>query len=229
MAKLIKCKACGEAVSKDAPSCPKCGNPIKRKPIGCGSAIVLVLLAVVVAVAINNMTGGTSAPSSYKRSTPAAKSTVKPAVIAPGSQWSYSQRKDDMSAGNVSHASVRSLNAVNFDFPYNGLQHGTIFLRTHPRHGKHLIFQIEKGQINCVSYEDCNVLIRFDDGQAATFKAVAPDDGSNETIFIRDYHGFVGKMLKAKRVRVSVSIYNQGNPVFTFDVSDFTQSKYLPK
>ncbi|MFC1688095.1 hypothetical protein ACFL07_00360 [Pseudomonadota bacterium] len=49
MSKLVKCKACGEAVSKNAPACPKCGEPLKqqRKSVGCGSAIVLIVFALI--------------------------------------------------------------------------------------------------------------------------------------------------------------------------------------
>ena len=36
---LTTCKACGALVSKKAPNCPKCGNPIKKKRKGLGCAI----------------------------------------------------------------------------------------------------------------------------------------------------------------------------------------------
>lgn len=44
---LTKCKECGHEISDQAQSCPNCGAPQqkpKSKGIGCGSAIVLVLL-----------------------------------------------------------------------------------------------------------------------------------------------------------------------------------------
>jgi hypothetical protein len=36
-------------------------------------------------------------------------------------------------------------------------------------------------------------------------------------------------MLKAKRVRISVPVYQQGSPVFEFDVSNFDTDAYLEK
>lgn len=45
---LVKCKECGNEVSTEAKTCPKCGAPVARKPIGCGSAIVLIVLLFVV-------------------------------------------------------------------------------------------------------------------------------------------------------------------------------------
>jgi len=118
---------------------------------------------------------------------------------------------------------------VNFDFPYSGTQHATLTLRTHPRHGKDIIFSIEKGQILCRSYEDCTVLVRFDDEPPSNYSAVGAADNSTETIFIRNYSKFVEKLLKAKRVRIAANIYQQGAPAFEFDVSGFDQGKYKPK
>ena len=47
---LTNCKACGAVVSKKAPNCPKCGNPIKKErkglgcAIGCLTPILIILL-----------------------------------------------------------------------------------------------------------------------------------------------------------------------------------------
>lgn len=134
-----------------------------------------------------------------------------------------------MKKGTIYQAQVSSSNTVDFSFPYSGAQHATLTLRMHPRYGKDLIFSIEKGQFLCPSYEGCNVLVRFDDGDAVTFSAAAPEDNSTETIFIRNYGRFVERMFKAKRVRISANIYQEGAPVFEFDVSSFDQAKYKPK
>ena len=134
-----------------------------------------------------------------------------------------------MGKGVISQAYVSSSNTVNFDFPYAGEQHATLRLRINPRHGKDVMFSIEKGQILCHSYEDCTVLVRFDDEKAINYSALGAADNSTETIFIRNYGRFVENMLKAKQVRISTNIYQQGAPVFEFDVSGFDQNKYKPK
>ncbi len=76
MAKLINCKSCNASVSKAAAACPQCGEPMKRKPIGCGTAIGLVFLVVVVAMVIQDRGG--SGTRSITRTTPTKQST--PAV-----------------------------------------------------------------------------------------------------------------------------------------------------
>jgi hypothetical protein len=144
----------------------------------------------------------------------------------PGSQWSYDQDDDQMSKGTIYRAYVSSSNTVNFDSPYDGEQHATLTLRSGPRYGKDIIFQIEKGQFLCPSYEACAVLVRFDDEEAVTYSGIGPSDNSTVTIFIRNYSRFVEKMLKAKRVRIAANIYQQGAPVFDFDVSGFDQDRY---
>lgn len=143
--------------------------------------------------------------------------------------WSYSQNDDLMSNGKTYYASISSENLVNFDFPYSGPQKGKLTLRTHPKHGKDIIFSIQRGQLLCSSYQGCKVLVRFDDEEARSYSASAPADNSTETLFINNYSQFAGKLMKAKRLRISVNVYQEGSPVFEFDVSGFQVDKYKPK
>ena len=52
MANRIKCKACGAAMSKYVPTCPKCGKPKKSKKVGLVFAIVFLIFALVGGVAL---------------------------------------------------------------------------------------------------------------------------------------------------------------------------------
>ena len=95
--------------------------------------------------------------------------------------------------------------------------------------GKDIIFNIERGQFLCTSYDGCTVLIRFDDEEPVKYSATTAADNSTETIFIQNYSKFVGKMLKAKKVRIAANIYKENAPAFEFDISDFDQNQYKPK
>lgn len=230
---LIKCKECNAEISTDAETCPHCGARVAGKSAGCGTIIVGALVVIVVIAAVIGFSA-ISTYKSYTASNSAAQSSPSSAAPtapppAPGSQWAYSQDPDPMGKGATYYARVSSTNTVEFDFPYAGTQRGNLFLRTHPRYGKDVIFQIERGQILCRSYQSCNVLIRFDNEEPSTFSAIGPSDGSSETILIRNYSRFTEKMFKAKQVRLAVNIYKQGAPVFEFDVSDFDKNKYIPK
>ena len=134
-----------------------------------------------------------------------------------------------MGKGRIHQAIAVSTNMVKFEFPYNGLQRGTLLLRTHPKSGKDVILSIERGQFLVRSYEDSKALVRFDDGEPIGYAVVGAEDHSTDMVFFRDYQSFVERMLKAKRVRVSVPIYRQGSPVFEFEVSGFDAEAYLEK
>ena len=232
---MTKCKECGNAISTKADACPKCGAKQVRTS-GCAK-VVLIFLGVMVFLAIVGQCSRDNSSNEPTNSSSATLPTAAPvASLAPtpppapepGSQWIYSKDEDPMAKGTTYQAIVRSTNTVNFDFPYSGAQHGALALRTHPRHGKDVIFAIEKGQILCRSYEDCTILVRFDDGMAQTYSASGAADNSTETIFIRNYSRFVSSMQKAKTVRIAIEIYHQGSPVFEFDVSGFDAAKYKP-
>lgn len=214
---LTKCKECGKEISNKAEACPHCG----AKPYKASGCLVVFLVGAAIFGTIGVMSSKDSPP-------PITPEMVapKPAPKPPGSQWYYHRNDDPMGKGTVHQAHVSSSNTVNFGFPYSGMQHATLALRTHPRQGKDVIFRIEKGQVLCHSYQDCTVLVRFDDEPPTNYSGVGAADNSTETVFIRNYDRFIGKMLKAKRVRIAVNIYQEGAPVFEFDVSNFDQGRY---
>lgn len=158
----------------------------------------------------------------------ASAPTQEPETVT-GQQWRYNVVEEEMTGGKRKMAAVESTNTVEFDFPYSGSQHGHLTLRTDPRHGKDVIFRIEKGQILCPSYQGCSVQVRFDDEKPSNFAASGAADHSSDVIFLDDYARFLAKLKKAKRVRLAVNIYQQGTPVFEFDVSGFSFDRYQAK
>lgn len=163
-------------------------------------------------------------------STPKVEKPEKPKLPPkPKTPWRYRHSDHDMSQGRIQRAYTQSLNTVNWGFPYNGAQRAELMLRTHPEYGKDIIVSIPKGQFLVRSYEDTKARVRFDEGKARTYSIVGAEDHSSNIAFFRDYHGFVGKMLKAKKVRISIPVYRQGSPVFEFDVSNFSTKEYLER
>ena len=158
-----------------------------------------------------------------------APAEVVPEPEPTGQQWIYDHREDSMTGKMTHTAHVLSTNTVNFDFPYGGQQHGKLMLRTDPKYGQDVIFTIEQGQILCRSYEACDVLVRFDDGKPQRFSGLGPADNSTETVFIRNYGRFVKSLRQAKIVRISINVYQEGAPVFEFDVSGLNQVSYTGK
>lgn len=230
---MTKCKECRAEISTTANACPKCGaKPVRTS--GCAKIVLWFFGIVVALVAIGKCaspstsitdTSSVSSSTSSQPSTPAAP----PSSPEPGAQWRYQQDSDPMTSAVTSFAQVTSSNTVEFERPYSGAQHATLLLREHPRHGKDVIMSIERGQILCRSYEDCNVLVRFDDGKPVTYSGIGPADSSSESVFIRNYPKFLTNLKKAKRVRISTEVFRQGSPIFEFDVSGFDEQKFKSK
>ncbi|MES2218381.1 MAG: zinc-ribbon domain-containing protein [Pseudomonadota bacterium] len=218
---IAKCRECGYEVSDSAKTCPKCGitRPVKKTTLFTKIIATLFILFI-----IGKIFSGQTA--STQTNQPAIQSETP---NQPVSNWFYSQEEDPMSKGKIYYAIVSSTNTVEFKFPYHGSQHAKLTLRISEKSGKDVLFEIEKGQILCRSYEHCTLLVRFDDEKAEKFSAVGAADNSTDTIFIHNYDRFLKRMIKAKRVRIAVNIYQEGQPIFEFDVTKFDPSKHKPK
>jgi len=158
-------------------------------------------------------------------------SAASPVSNAAGnvSGWKYRHNDYEMGKGRVHTAVLESVNSVSFEFPYRGAQRGVLTVRTHPKYGKDVIFEIEKGQLLVRSYEDSSALVRFDDSDSIKYRVVGAEDHSTTSAFFQDYQGFVSRMMKSKRVRISIPVYHEGSPVFEFDVGGFDVNAYLEK
>lgn len=141
-----------------------------------------------------------------------------------GQQWRYSDEDDAMSGKPTYSATVVSSNEINLDFPYQGSQHALLMLRRHPRFGADVMMSIEKGQIMC-STLSCPVIVRFDDGAPLRLEGSEPEDNSSELVFIPGFKTFADRLAKAKRVRIAVNAYQNGQIVADFDVSGFNPDK----
>jgi hypothetical protein len=134
-------------------------------------------------------------------------------------EWTYDHHESEMGLGPVNTASILSSNTVSFDFPYRGAQHATLSIRSHPQYGKDIIFSIARGQILIRSYGNDTVSLRFDAGKPMRVRALEPKDHSSTTIFLMGYDNLVAQVKKSKILRIQVPVYQEGEPVFEFNVS----------
>lgn len=148
------------------------------------------------------------------------------ARAADAGKWSYSSDTDEMTGKTSRTASIQSENTVNFDFPYQGSQHGTLIIRNHPSYGRNAILTIEQGQILCPSYAGCTVKIRFDDGRAESWTAAGAADHSTTAVFIRSNDRFLQRMRAASVVRIQIPVYREGDPTFEFRVGGYDHDRY---
>lgn len=141
-------------------------------------------------------------------------------------KWSYRVDDDPMTSRKARYASIQSENTLNFDFPYQGEQHGRLILRDHPSHGRDVMILIDKGQILCPSYDDCTIRVRFDEGNPQRWSAAGSADNSTTVIFLRNEGGFIQKLRGAKVVRIQIPVYQEGEPMLEFHVGGFDYSRF---
>ncbi len=142
------------------------------------------------------------------------------------SNWKYSEQNDEMGRGTRKIASVQSLNEIEFQSPYGGSQRAKIQLQSSPdpkdgKHGKSVVFKIEKGQFSC-GYPTCDLAIRFDDGKIQTFKAeeAKPSVTGDALFFMNyDYDRLISSLRKSKKLQIEAEFYREGTRVFDFDVA----------
>ena len=156
----------------------------------------------------------------------AAKAEAEAEAQLLAAKWSYSVDVDPMTSRKARYASLQSENALNFDFPYQGEQHGKLLLRDHPSHGRDVLVLIEKGQILCPSYDPCSIRVRFDEGTPQRWSAVGPADNSSTVIFLRNEEGFILKLRRSKVVRIQIPVYQEGEQMLEFQVGGFNHSRY---
>jgi uncharacterized protein len=142
------------------------------------------------------------------------------------SSWDYSQQEDPMTGNKNYYASKQSTNTVNFSFPYNGEQHGTLMLR-HKNGVPEVMLSIVKGQFLC-GIDGCAVMVRFDEDEPVTLSAGESSSHESTVLFIHSAPDFITRLLTAKRVRIAATVYQEGTPYFEFDVSDFNANQYRP-
>lgn len=131
------------------------------------------------------------------------------------SNWTYEDRKDEMTDKPWYTASITSENHVNFDFPYEG---GS-FLRMTIRKMKgsyDVMLSISKGQFSG-SYNSPSVAIRFDDAPAKRYGFDEPADNSSDLIFLHSASSIIKQLKKAKKVKIQAPFYQGGEPVFEFN------------
>ena len=135
-------------------------------------------------------------------------------------KWEYRDYEDKASGKTSFLASLLSENKINLSFPYSGSQNGTLSVRNHPRWGKNIYLKIEQGQILSIdgySYDNKYFLVRFDDGDVKKWNYVGSSDQSSDIIFITNEKKFLKQLTTAKKVYITINLYQDGQYTFVFN------------
>ena len=128
-------------------------------------------------------------------------------------QWVYQVVTDEMTDEVNKSAILRSINAVNLSFPYNGDTHAYIHVSGNAK----AIIVVEKGQI---PYGLDEVLIRFDDDKAYKLRIYT----STSSAFLLP-KSVVKKFAKHNLLKIEVPFYEDGKHIFNFNVNGLDLNK----
>ena len=202
---LIACKECKAQISKTAKTCPQCGAKVPKKVSLLFTTFILVIAGVVF--------------SAFNRGTE-MKASATAKLEAKAASWSYQSKNDPMTSKPTRSASLNSTASLALQPPYAGANFAQLDVRKVSGKSDEVIFSIEKGQTLCKSYTaDCNIMVRFDDAQPIAFAGQGPSDGSSTHVFLSPASKFIAEAKKAKRIKVSLAIYNNGTQVVDFSTA----------
>jgi hypothetical protein len=144
------------------------------------------------------------------------------------SEWSYNSEADLLGHQKLM-AKTLSTNLVSFGFPYQGPQRAELMVRQTGRQTE-VMLGLEKGQFICNRdiNGNCVIAARFDNDSKIRWFAVAkPNDLSSNvwfigytTVKIYGLASFYDCMRKAKTVSIETTVYQEGSPIFQFNVAD---------
>lgn len=212
------CGVCGSRLPEVAQAAPASS----QKSSSSGVKVIFAILFVGLLLVLLQREMG---PPPLRSSTPAdgasvAQQVSSPAPVdpLPASGWDFSSDTDSMGRKR-SFASIRSLNTLDFGFPYSGSQHGTLMIRK--KGSTDVLLSIERGQFLC-GVENCTVNVRFDEGPIQHFEAAPPADQSTTNLFIEDASSFIAQLRKAKTVNIEATFYQEGSQTLEFNVRGFS-------
>jgi hypothetical protein len=133
--------------------------------------------------------------------------------------WVTNEAIDKMDSSKTITSAIRSDNSLALRFPYAGENRGQIIVRNRKSDGLNVMVTVDKGQLVCRYGDDCTVTIRFDEAPPVRFTAAKPADHSSTVLFLNNEKRFVEQAVKAKRILVSLEMYQSGTQILEFETA----------
>lgn len=175
-----------------------------------------VLIAVVVFLVAFRLATPSDEAAPVSASAKAAATIKSPSS---DSEWQVTMPVDPMSGKGVKIAELRSENSFRFAFPYEGDTFARLVARRPEGGAIDLFVAIDRGQILCHP-GSCPVRLRLDDGKAVTVQGTPTADHDSKIVFLPQSSAWWGRIRKAKILRVELTIFQNGSPVYEFRVAN---------
>lgn len=189
---------------------------------GLGSAVIVTPIIVGYMWLVPADTKPVLTEPKNKIATPQTVSPVQPIVK---NNWNEKSFTDKMSGKVTTYVETKSTNSVTMKFPYNGGSRGEISVFDNGN----VRIDITKGQVLCSSWEGCVVKVKFDEGPVLKLTGVAPKNGQYGHLMLTSHpelsdnsaQQFIKRIQTAKTVMISLEVFQEGWPVWEFDVEGF--------
>lgn len=135
--------------------------------------------------------------------------------------WIKRTNQDEMTDETNVWMSIVSDNQHEFDFPYNGGSILQIDVRYRKQDGNQVILIISKGQLLTTNFNDeNNVIVRFDNDAPMTFSTSESSDYNSSYLFLNNPRKFINRAKTAKKIKIQVPVFNEGQPIFEFSPAE---------
>lgn len=162
-------------------------------------------------------------------------STVQPTTETPSppdeTRWHCHENVDQFTNATFGYGEVRSENAIELKFPYEGAQYATLVYQadkdSRGNVSPSLRLFVPHGQFLCSSIDPCNVDVRIDENHFDLWTAYQPKDGrANILEFGSLFNRFSGRFVclvvaeiaAAKTLTIRAPFYDNPAQVFVFNV-----------
>lgn len=144
------------------------------------------------------------------------KESVEPQKEEVVEGWKYRTTTDEMTDKVAYFATIDATNTIQQDFPYGETFSG-ITVRKSPRFGLDVMVMVSDGQIFGNEYYGDNYLeVRFDSLKVKKYYYTESSSLDSKTVFINDTNDFIAKAKKAKDIKISVPLYDEGRVIFRY-------------
>lgn len=135
--------------------------------------------------------------------------------------WTERTSKDEMTDETNVWMSLLSDNEHEFDFPYNGGSKLQIDVRYRKQDGTQVILTLSKGQLQTTGFDNGHkVVVRFDEDAPMSFTTSEPSDYSTSYLFLNNPRKFINRAKTAKKIKIQVPVFDEGQPVFEFSPAE---------
>jgi hypothetical protein len=136
--------------------------------------------------------------------------------------WQTSIAKDDFSGKATTVHTAVSKNSLRLEFPYQGKNHGRVYILQRDPQTASVYISLDKGQINCpIDY--CAVAVKVGDAEPRNFVVNPMGGGNNSEVSFSYPPALLDELQGAKSFRVRLEVYANG-----YQTLDFAGVKPLP-